>query len=155
LVAGWARHGVPWQSAPAVVLLVAVALVVPWTTRRQIYCQQICPHGAAQLWLSRFKRLHVHLPARICRWLTRLRFVILILGVGLAIFWMKFDLAWLEPFDGWVLKSAAAVSASIAVAGLVASIFVPQAYCRFGCPTGELLSLIRSGGSHDRISRRD
>jgi len=56
LLAGWTRNGVPWQSAPSVVLLVSVALLVPWTTRRQIYCQQICPHGAAQSWLARFKR---------------------------------------------------------------------------------------------------
>jgi NosR/NirI family nitrous oxide reductase transcriptional regulator len=155
LLAGWARQGVPWETAPTVVLLVAVALVVPWTTRRQVYCQQLCPHGAAQSWLGRFKRLHIHLPHTLQRWLTRLRFAILMIGVGLAIFWLQFDLAWLEPFDGWVLKSAAAVSASIAVLGLIASLFVPMAYCRYGCPTGELLSLVKSGGRHDRITRRD
>src|SRR5262249_18519666 len=42
-----------------------------------------------------------------------------------------------------------------AVGGLAMSLFVPQAYCRFGCPTGELLRLVKSGGSHDRIQRRD
>jgi NosR/NirI family nitrous oxide reductase transcriptional regulator len=155
LLAGWARHGVPWQTAPSVVLLVAVALLVPWTTRRQVYCQSICPHGAAQTLLGRFKRLHVRLPHDLQRWLARLRFAILIGGIAIAIFWLSFDLAWLEPFDGWVLKSAAIVSASIAVFGLIASIFVPQAYCRYGCPTGELLHLIKSGGRHDRITPRD
>lgn len=155
LLAGWARHGVPWKTAPSVVLLVTVALLVPWATRRQIYCQQICPHGAAQTWLGRFKRLHLHLPANLQLWLRRLRTAILIAAVGLAIFWAGFDLAWLEPFDGWVLKSAAAVSATIAVVGLVASIFVPQAYCRYGCPTGELLQLIKSGGRNDGVGQKD
>src|SRR5207248_2917824 len=30
-----------------------------------------------------------------------------------------------------------------------------QAYCRFACPTGELLHLAKSGGRHDAITRRD
>lgn len=155
LLAGWARHGVPWQSAPAVVLLVAVALVVPWTTRRQIYCQQLCPHGAAQTWLGQFKRLHVRLPPAVLWWLARLPGTLLAIGVLLATFALGFDLAWLEPFDGWVLGTAAAISLSIAVVGLIASLFVPQAYCRFGCPTGELLRLLKSGGKRDRLYPRD
>jgi thiamine biosynthesis lipoprotein ApbE/Na+-translocating ferredoxin:NAD+ oxidoreductase RnfG subunit len=155
LLAGWARHDLPWQTGASVILLVAVAFLVPWTTRRQIYCQSICPHGAAQSLLGRFKRLHIRLPRPAVQWLSRTRFVLLAVGVAIALFWTQFDLAWLEPFDGWVLKSAALVSASIAVIGLVASVFVPQAYCRFGCPTGELLALVKSGGHYDRITRRD
>jgi thiamine biosynthesis lipoprotein ApbE/Na+-translocating ferredoxin:NAD+ oxidoreductase RnfG subunit len=155
LLAGWARHGVPWATAPSVILFAAVAFVVPWATRRQIYCQHICPHGAAQTLLGRFKHLHIRLPASAQRWLTRLRFAILLIGVAIAIFWLNFDLAWLEPFDGWVLKVGALSSASIAVVGLIASVFVPQAYCRYGCPTGELLHIVKSGGRHDKITRRD
>lgn len=155
LFVGWARNGIPWSTAPAVVLLAAVALLTPWTTRRQIYCQRLCPHGAAQAFLGQFKRLHVHLsPA----WQHRLRWlpaVLLAICVLLATSAIGFDLAKLEPFDAWALKGAAAISAIVAVVGLVASLFVPQAYCRFGCPTGELLRLVKSGGSHDRVQRRD
>jgi len=43
----------------------------------------------------------------------------------------------------------------IAVLGLVASVFIPQAYCRFGCPTGALLNFVRSTGSADHWGRRD
>jgi thiamine biosynthesis lipoprotein len=32
---------------------------------------------------------------------------------------------------------------------------VPQAYCRFGCPTGALLKFVRSGGRYDHFGRRD
>jgi thiamine biosynthesis lipoprotein ApbE len=155
LLAGWARHGIPWRTAPAVAILAAVALVVPWATRRQIYCQQLCPHGAAQSWLGHFKRLHVRVPAHLQNWLTRMPAALLTLGLVLATFALGFDLAWLEPFDGWVLKRAAVISAAIAIAGLVASLFVPMAYCRYGCPTGELLRMVKSGGGHDRVLWRD
>jgi thiamine biosynthesis lipoprotein ApbE len=155
LLVGWSRHGIPWQSAPVVVLLVAVALLVPWGTRRQIYCQQLCPHGAAQSWLGQFTTWHLRLAPEWSRWLGRLPAALLAGGLGLGVFILRFDLAQLEPFDGWVLKGGAAVSAGLAIVGLIASVFVPQAYCRFGCPTGELLQLVKSGGSHDRIQRRD
>jgi NosR/NirI family nitrous oxide reductase transcriptional regulator len=155
LLSGWSRHGIPWRTTPAVVLLVAVALVVPWTTRRQIYCQQLCPHGAAQSWLGKFKRLHVPMRASWQRWLARLPAALLAAGLVVGTFAIGFDLAWLEPFDGWVLKGAAVVSSTIAVVGLVLSLFVPMAYCRYGCPTGELLRMLKSSGGHDRILRRD
>ncbi|QDU30244.1 Thiamine biosynthesis lipoprotein ApbE precursor [Anatilimnocola aggregata] len=155
LFVGWARHGIPWRTAPAVVLLVAVSLVIPWATRRQIYCQQLCPHGAAQSWLGQFKRLHVRISNA---WQRRLGYfppALLAVSLLLATFVVGFDLASLEPFDAWVLKGAAAISAAVALVGLIASVFVPQAYCRYGCPTGELLKIVKSGGSHDRIQRRD
>lgn len=155
LLVGWARHGIPWTTAPAVMLLVAVALLVPWATRRQVYCQRLCPHGAAQAFLGQFKRLHLHLPSTWQRALSYGPAMLLALCVLLAAFAVGFDLATLEPFDAWALKGAAVISAGVAVVGLVASLFVPQAYCRYGCPTGELLRLVKSGGSHDRLQRRD
>jgi len=39
------------------------------------------------------------------------------------------------------------------VAGLVASLFIPMAYCRFGCPTGAVLDYIGGGGKN--WNRRD
>jgi NosR/NirI family nitrous oxide reductase transcriptional regulator len=155
LFVGWARNGIPWRTAPAVVLLVAVALLVPWGAKKQIYCQHLCPHGAAQSLLGQFKRWHVRIPARVQRWLGILPGLLLGISVALAVFATSFDLAKLEPFDAWVLKGAAVVSATIAVVGLVASVFVPFAYCRYGCPTGELLRLVKSSGNQDRLQRRD
>jgi NosR/NirI family nitrous oxide reductase transcriptional regulator len=155
LFVGWSRHGLPWRTAPAVVLLAAVALIVPWVSRRQVYCQQLCPHGAAQTWLGQFKKLHLRLPSHWQKRLAIFPAVLLAASIVLATFAVGFDLAQLEPFDAWVLKGPAVVSAIIAVVGLLASLFVPFAYCRYGCPTGELLRLVKSGGGHDKVQRRD
>lgn len=155
LFAGWARHGLPWRTGSAVILLAAVALVVPWATRKQVYCQQLCPHGAAQSWLGQFKQLQVRISSSWQRRLGYLPGILLAISFLLASFAVRFDLAQLEAFDGWVLRGGAVVSFLILVGGLVASLFVPFAYCRYGCPTGELLKLVKSGGSHDRVQRRD
>src|SRR2546426_2089471 len=54
LFGGWAANGLALKAAPGLVLLAVAAFLVPWTTRRQVYCHQICPHGAAhQLLLLR------------------------------------------------------------------------------------------------------
>ncbi|MDZ4689563.1 MAG: FMN-binding protein, partial [Planctomycetaceae bacterium] len=136
LLAGWSRHGVPWQTAPSLAVMVAVSLLTPWGTRRQVYCSHLCPHGAAQEWLGRFRRLHVRLPKGLSRILSVAPGLLLAAAFVLAVAIPLFDLSQLEPFDAWVLKRAAAVPLVIAVVGLIASLFVPMAYCRFGCPTG-------------------
>jgi len=157
LFAGWAQSGVPWRSAPGLVLLMAAALAVPWSTRKPLYCQQLCPHGAAQELLGRIapKRWRIALPKDFAvglRWLPGLLLgmVVIITIVGLPI-----DLAHLEPFDAYSLRAAGVATIVIAVVGLIASLFVPMAYCHYGCPTGALLEFIRSHGPSDRFGRRD
>lgn len=157
LFAGWAKSGVPWRSAPGLVLLMAAALVVPWATRKPLYCQQLCPHGAAQELLGRFgpKRWRLALPKDFAAGLRWLPGLLLGLVVMVVILVLPIDLAHLEPFDAYSLRAAGVATLSIAVVGLIASLFVPMAYCHYGCPTGALLEFIRSHGPSDRFGRRD
>lgn len=183
LLTGWAAHGTPWKSAPGLLLLGVVALLGPVFTGKQLYCHHICAHGALQQLLARrvgfAKRWQV--PPNLDRWLSRLPFALLALvlvsvGLGLAV-----NLNALEPFDAYVLRLAphghtnelpaylypisgllnrfvwVAGSASIAIAfiGLVASLFQPLAYCKYGCPTGALFKMLRFTGTNDRLGLRD
>jgi hypothetical protein len=157
LVVGWARTGIPWTTAPGVVLLVAAALLVPWTTRQPFYCHQVCPHGAAQELLGRVrpKRWQWTLPPGVVRGLEYLPVALLLLVVLVALLALPLDLAGIEPFAAYVVTSAGVATLTVAGIGLVASLFVPQAYCRFGCPTGALLNFVRARGATDHWARRD
>ncbi len=157
LFAGWAQSGVPWRSAPGMVLLVAAALAVPWATRKPLYCQQLCPHGAAQEWLGRIapRRWRVALPKEFAAGLRWLPALLLALVLIVTILVLPIDLAHLEPFDAYSLRAAGVATLAIAVAGLIASLFVPMAYCHYGCPTGALLEFLRARGPSDRFGRRD
>lgn len=157
LLAGWAKSGVAWHLAPGLVLLAAAALVVPWVARRPLYCQQLCPHGAAQEIITRRApvRWRVSLPASLdhaLRWLPGLLLAFVLIVVFLP---LDFDLAGLEPFDAYLIRSAGLATIVVAVAGLFAALFVPKAYCKYGCPTGALLEFVRARGPADRFSRRD
>lgn len=157
LLVGWARGGVPWSTAPGLVSLVVAAFLLPFATGKPVYCHQICPHGAAQELLGRLApaRWRLKLPPGLVRGLERLpgAFLLVVLITGMLV--LPLDLAGLEPFDAYVFRSAGWATIAVAIVGLVASLFVPQAYCRFGCPTGELLSFVRRHGATDHWGWRD
>ena len=157
LFGGWMQSGVPWRSAPGLVLLMAAALAVPWASGKPLYCQQLCPHGAAQELLSKIapKRWRITLNKDLAAGLRWLPPLLLGLVVTVCILVLPIDLAHLEPFDAYLLTSAGWATIAIAVVGLVASLFVPMAYCHYGCPTGALLEFLRGRGSDDHFTRRD
>lgn len=157
LLSGWAATGVAWRIAPAMALLVAAALLVPWTTRRPLYCQWICPHGAAQELVDRIrpKRFRIALPPGLSAGLLWLPPLLIALTIGVTMLVLPMDLASIEPFDAYVFRRAGWATISIAIVGLIASLFIPMAYCKFGCPTGALLEFLRSHGRADHFARRD
>lgn len=155
LLTGWAAHGPAWRTAPGLVLLGAAALLVPWAAGRQVYCHQICPHGAAQLWLGKLTKRKIVVPPPLGRWLERLPGALLLLGLAGAFALVPVVVADLEPFDAWAWRSAGVGVLGLAGLGLLASVFVPQAYCRYGCPTGALLKWVRTTGPGDHWTRRD
>jgi len=155
LLVGWAQSGAPWHLAPSLVLLGLAALIVPITTRKQFYCHNLCPHGAAQELLQKTIGRKVSLPAKVTRLLEVIPILLLALVVVTAIGHFSFSLVNLEPFDAYLFRIAGWITLTIAVVGLVASAFVPMAYCRFGCPTGAMLNLLIPGTSQGGLNKRD
>ncbi len=155
LIGGWAQHGIPWRTAPGLVLLALAAFLVPLTTSRQIYCHQLCPHGAAQQLLKSRLTWKLRVPKQIDRLLRLVPF--LLLGVALAAILQRSDLslAGLEAFDAYLIRIAGWSSIVIAIAGLLAACFVPMAYCKYGCPTGAILNFFWASGNPQRFSSRD
>jgi hypothetical protein len=157
LFIGWAQNGIPGQMAPGLTLMLAAALLVPWATGKPLYCQHLCPHGAAQELIHRAAprswRWKIRADVdRGLRWLAPgLLAVVLISSFML----LPIDLADLEPFDAYILRSAGWATIIIAIAGLILAVFIPMGYCRYGCPTGALLTFLRAHGTHDRFSARD
>lgn len=150
-LAGWTIGGIAWRTAPGLVLLAAAALVIPWATRRPVYCSQLCPHGAAQELLGRVTKKKLRLHKGIEAGLRRLPFGLLVVVILVAFMNLPTDLADLEPFHAYSFRSAGIATIAIAVIGLVAAVFVPMAYCKFGCPTGMFLEFMRSHGRADHF----
>lgn len=159
LLVGWAQNGAAWRFAPGLVLLVAVAFLVPLTTHRQVYCHHLCPHGAVQQLIKNAVPRKWRPAGRLPRWLPHALSLVplglLVWVVIVALCQLPFNLAAIEPFDAYVWRVAGWATVAIAIGGLAFSLLVPMAYCRFGCPTGAVLNYLRLQGAGDRWTRRD
>lgn len=154
LLVGWASAGVPWRLAPGLVLVVVIALLWPPFTKQNIYCHQLCPHGAAQRLVKGRLRIW-KVPAGLSRWLRWFPGTLLIMIVIATLTNQKWNIASLEPFDAYVWNVAGAASIAVAVVSLIVSAKVPMAYCKFGCPTGRLLEYSRRNRQSDRWTWQD
>lgn len=153
---GWAKHGVPWRAASGLVVLTIAAFAVPVFTKRNLYCTHLCPHGALQqLVRNRFPKKRAKLPTSLKLFLGMLPGMLLLWCVFVAMTGIGFSLVDIEPFDAYLFRIAGWASVCIAVIGLIGSLFVPMAYCRFGCPTGALLKFLRFNAASNRWSLRD
>jgi hypothetical protein len=151
---GWAQAGVP-RGAVVLLVLAVAAVLLPVTTRKNVYCSHLCPHGAAQQLLVRVVKPRRSVPDTLRPWLVALPWVLLVVAILTAVLHLPLNLVDLEPFDAYLPTIAGVAALVIFAASLVASAAVPMAYCRFGCPTGALLDQLRFHGHADRITWRD
>ncbi|MBI1248991.1 FMN-binding protein [bacterium] len=155
LFVGWASNPVPWQKCLGLVAVTIAAFSVPLFSKKQVYCNHLCPHGAAQMMILRLSRWHWKIPKRMRLVLSAVPAVLLGLSILIAFSVIKGNLTDLEPFDAYVPTIAGWASISIALGGLLFSAFVPMGYCRYGCPTGAVISHLRWNASSDKWSIRD
>ena len=159
---GWAIYGIP-QGATVLLLLSLLAVGSPAATGRNIYCNQLCAHGAAQQLLKitipnqRFrilKDVQKSLGSLLqhVRWLP---WTIFISCALLSIFDMKISLVDFEPFDAYLPTVAGTSAIVICIVGLAISSLSPMAYCRYGCPTGAMLRYVRLHRQSGRITWQD
>ncbi|MCB9874142.1 MAG: FMN-binding protein [Planctomycetaceae bacterium] len=156
LLVGWAQSGVPWRLAPGLLALVAISLVTPAFSKKQLYCHHICPFGAAQQLIRNRLPWKPRLSSRLSRTLQTIPAVLLTVILLTAMLHWPVNLAGIEPFDAFFFLGVIGVaSIVVALIGIIASAFVPMAYCRFGCPTGAFLNQLRRNAQSERVTRRD
>lgn len=151
---GWAQAGVP-RGATVLVALTLAALVLPITTRRNVYCSHLCAHGAAQQMLVRLVKPKRSVPGWLRPVVLPLPWILLAVAILAALRHWPLNLVDLEPFDAYLPAVAGTAAIVIFSASLIASSVVPMAYCRHGCPTGALLDHLRLQRRADRFTWRD
>ncbi len=155
LIVGWVKSGLPWKITPGLVLLVAASIALPVVSRNQLYCNHICPYGAAQQLLTRLPFCKYSFPKLLSRLLKFIPGLLLCAVILIAFLIPTFSFTTLEPFDAFLFKSAGVATLTIAIVGILIALFVPMAYCRYGCPTGAFLDFLRLHGQHDKFNKRD
>ena len=154
LVMGWSQNGVPLQNGIGILILTISAFCIPLFTKRNIYCHQICPFGAAQQLVRKVAKPRHRLPLNLHSVMRLVPGCLLLLIVIATLLQWNWNLAALEPFDAFSFRIAGVSAITIAIVGLVASFRYPMAYCKYGCPTGSAIEFIRSKSSA-RLGLRD
>jgi NosR/NirI family nitrous oxide reductase transcriptional regulator len=150
---GAAQSGFPWQTALGLSLLSAAAIAVPITSGRNVYCSHICPHGAVQQLVRRRLPWQLSISPQIARGLLVLPWLLLGWVIMIGLLHLPFSPVDIEPFDASLWTVAGVATIAITVTSLIASLFIPMAYCRHACPTGALLDFISSSAGASRPTR--
>ena len=120
-------------------LVVSLAVVMPFFGKKGHYCNWVCPYGSAQELAGKITKKKVAIPLSALKFLNRMRqivtlliFLILWCGVG-------FGIVDYEPFSAFLFDQAEWAVIVIAVIFVLLSFFVNRPWCRFVCPTGQIL----------------
>ncbi len=154
-VVGWSKSSIPWTVAPGLVFLSLAAYVVPIVSKHQPFCHHICPFGAIQQLAKNRTTWKLKISNLVDRLLGLIPFALLLLVVIVAMNGSAFNLASIEPFDGFAFRVAGWATIGVFVVGLSASLVSPMAYCRYGCPTGAMLGFLKFRADSERIGLRD
>lgn len=142
----WIRFGI--------LAVVLTAVLIPLLTNKTFYCAYLCPFGAAQELVGKAwpgKKQIPPLLLKVARWVRR---GILVAVVILLLLVPRFELADIEPFTAFLVRSASLSTIVLAVVSLAASLFVRRPWCRLLCPTGELLAILRRPIRYPAFLRR-
>ena len=139
---GWSRNGLDVRPMLPLLALTAAALVIPAYTGKNVYCNRICPHGAAQTLLGKMVKKRFALPPKLHHLMRRVPWLTLLVIWLLAFSSISFPFSHAEPFETWSSGFQAILPATIFSLGLLTAVFLPQGYCHYGCPTGALLKFL-------------
>lgn len=141
LFVGWLSHGVHPLEAIVVFVMLILAVIIPFISKKKnYYCLYVCPFGSAQELMGLFGFPKWKIPPRVMSFLRYTRRAILWVLLGLMWMGVAFKLMDYEAFSAFLFDKAKTEVLVLAGIFLLLSLFVNRPYCRFVCPTGQLLS---------------
>jgi polyferredoxin len=138
---GWTANGMNLLTSSAVFLMLVLSFVMPlFFKKKSFYCNWICPFGSAQELAGKLNKKKLHPSPSLMKVLKHTQTFI-----TLAVFfclWMGIasDIVNYEPFSAFIFKHASLAVLIIAGISLLISIITPRPWCRFVCPTGQILN---------------
>jgi polyferredoxin len=130
------------QAALFTMLVLSVSL--PLFTQRSFYCSYVCPFGAMQELAGKLNPKHkFSIPKAVKPVFQWMRFAILLLIIVLLLIGLDIPLGDIEPFSMFQVRAASLFVLILAAFMIVLSIFISKPWCRYFCPTGMILTLLR------------
>jgi uncharacterized protein with FMN-binding domain len=135
---------IPFLSQYVFFVILILSVIIPLFTNKQFYCTWLCPFGALQELTGKLNKRKLHIPLSGLKALHFVRKFILLLIVFLLITGMLTDLSYVEPFSAFKIISASNFILILAGFFILLSAFINRPWCRFFCPTGQLLDVFKT-----------
>jgi hypothetical protein len=135
-------HGINW-TVWIIPLMILLAFALPLITKKSFYCMYVCPYGAAQELVSKLNKKYIKIPYKTYNRLLYLRPLYLFVIIGLLLFKILSDFVDFEPFAAFLLDINLWIPMVIAGLFLLVSIFSPKFWCKYCCPTGYVIDMVR------------
>ncbi len=141
LLRGWLAYGLDVVGYLPTLLVLAVALIMPFFKRKHHYCSWVCPLGSMQELVGQLPFPKIHCSPKVYKAMSRIRIVFF--ALLLLVLWLGIGAEWLdyEPFTMFFFNNAAPAVIILAAVILVASCFMPNVWCKCLCPMGMALDL--------------
>lgn len=145
LLHNWLINGFDIGAQIFLFIVLILSIILPLITNKSFYCQYLCPFGAMQELVGKVNNKKFALDNKITKVLKILKYVFLIIITLMLVVAVDVKLESLEPFSAFKYQYASLGVLILAVVIMFLSIFITKPWCRFLCPTGALLGLLRGG----------
>lgn len=139
LLINWFSNGFFQLSTLIPLILLVLAVVMPFVGKHNYYCNSVCPMGSLQELFDKLPTKKVKFSQSVLKYLNHTREVILVALLILMWVGVGFKLLNYEIFSIFLIQQADFIIIIMAIVFLILSCFIPRPYCRFVCPTGQLL----------------
>lgn len=140
----WILNGVMLKMQAALFTMLVLSVSLPLFTQRSFYCSYVCPFGAMQELAGKLNPKHkFSIPKAVKPVFQWMRFAILLLIIVLLLIGLDIPLGDIEPFSMFQVRAASLFVLILAAFMIVLSVFISKPWCRYFCPTGMILTLLR------------
>jgi hypothetical protein len=140
----WVQNGIdPLQSIVFLIMLLLAVFLPLFLGKNGYYCAWVCPFGAAQELAGKMTRKKWSVRPALRKYLVRFRAILtlsLLVSLWLGV---SMQIAEYEPFAAFLFRHASVPVIVLAVTAVVAAVFLPMPFCRYACPTGQILYWIQ------------
>ncbi|MFA8300981.1 MAG: 4Fe-4S binding protein [Hyphomicrobiales bacterium] len=139
LIMTWLSNGVSIYTNLSLLIIVILAIILPLMGKTKYYCTWVCPLGATQELAGKISKRKWKIQKSFYVILKHTQkvitigiFLLLWLGVG-------FEILQYEPFTAFIFQNASTMMIILVISIVLISIKVDKPWCRFICPTGQVL----------------
>jgi nitroreductase/Na+-translocating ferredoxin:NAD+ oxidoreductase RnfG subunit len=152
LLNNWLINGLDIWAQLFLFVLLFLSILLPLVTNKSFYCQFVCPFGAAQELVGKLNKKKVVLSTSITSILKYVSLVFLFVIAVLIVVAVDVSIENFEPFSAFKFQFASLAVLILAIVMLFLSVFFNKPWCRYFCPTGAFLGLLR--GKSDKAKKK-